>query len=162
MTFSWADLDALVGGLPSSAYMGYIDALSDDARALSPAELLNTNGVGLRTPGLHSWWADKAGADDLSSGIGRDVRAWSHLRGARWCDPNPKRSQVQNTLWGRIRSMHLGARHEFSTFRLSLGSTLVSARGEQGINESDLTEWMHQHLRVVAIAFEDADALGEL
>lgn len=54
-----------------------------------------------------------------------------------------------NTLWGRIRSMHLGGRHEFSTFRLSLGSVLAAARREPAIDEARLTAWMHQHLRVV-------------
>jgi hypothetical protein len=64
---------------------------------------------------------------------------------------------------GRIRGIHLGGRHEFSTFRLSLGSILASARVEADIVEDELTAWMHQHLGgVLAIPFEDADTLGEL
>ena len=35
--------------------------------------------------------------------------------------------------------MHLGGRHEFSTFRLSLGSVLAEALGEDEINEEALT-----------------------
>ncbi len=58
--------------------------------------------------------------------------------------------------------MHLGGRHEFSTFRLSLGSILASTEGEPAIDEDKLTAWMHQHLRVVAIPFPDANTLGEL
>jgi hypothetical protein len=58
--------------------------------------------------------------------------------------------------------MHLGGRHEFSTFRLSLGSVLASAAGSTAINEDKLTSWMHAHLRLVAVIVEDADALGGL
>jgi hypothetical protein len=55
--------------------------------------------------------------------------------------------------------MHLGGRHEFSTFRLSLGSILTSAWREKSIDETRLTAWMHDHLRVVTIPFMDVDAL---
>jgi hypothetical protein len=58
--------------------------------------------------------------------------------------------------------MHLGGRHEFSTFRLSIGSILASATGTTEIDETVLTEWMHAHLRVVAIPVLDADALSGL
>lgn len=58
--------------------------------------------------------------------------------------------------------MHLGGRHEFSTFRLSLGSVIAEARGESGIDELALTAWMHEHLRVVAIPVDDPDTLGQV
>jgi predicted nuclease with RNAse H fold len=58
--------------------------------------------------------------------------------------------------------MHLGSRHEFSTFRLSLGSILARARGESEIDEAALTLWMHNHLRVIAIPVNDADILNNL
>jgi hypothetical protein len=67
-----------------------------------------------------------------------------------------------NTLWGRIRGMHLSGRHEFSTFRLSLGSILANAHGETEIYEDRLTAWMHEHLRLIAVPVEDADALNGL
>ena len=58
--------------------------------------------------------------------------------------------------------MHLGGRHEFSTFRRSLGSILASALLAPGIDEAALTAWMYEHLRVVAVPVADADTLDEL
>lgn len=58
--------------------------------------------------------------------------------------------------------MHLGGRHDFSTFRLSLGSVLAAADGQDLIDENQLTLWMHRHLRLIAIPVEDADALDSL
>ncbi|WP_051005042.1 hypothetical protein [Blastococcus saxobsidens] len=46
---------------------------------------------------------------------------------------------------------HLGGNREFSTFRLTLAACLSRLR-EQPIAESDLTTWMHTHLRVAALA----------
>jgi hypothetical protein len=68
----------------------------------------------------------------------------------------------KNTLWGRIKTMHLGGRHEFSTFRLSLGSVLAEARGGGEIDEAALTDWMRAHLRLVAVPVADADTLGDV
>lgn len=58
--------------------------------------------------------------------------------------------------------MHLGGRHEFSTFRRTLGAILANARQEQTIDEARLTTWMHDHLKVIAVPFDDADTLGKL
>jgi hypothetical protein len=58
--------------------------------------------------------------------------------------------------------MHLGGRHNFSTFRLSLGSILAAADNQPAIDEERLTRWMHQRLRVIAIPVEDADTLDAL
>ena len=58
--------------------------------------------------------------------------------------------------------MHLGGRHEFSTFRLSLGSVLAEGLGEDEINEEALTAWMHEHLWLVAVPVADADSLGDV
>jgi hypothetical protein len=58
--------------------------------------------------------------------------------------------------------MHLGGRHEFSTFRLSLGSVLAESRGDQEIDEPGLTAWMHEHLRLIAVPVADADTLGDV
>ena len=43
-----------------------------------------------------------------------------------------------------------------------LGSVLAEARGEDEINEAALTAWMHRNLRLIAVAVEDADTLGEI
>lgn len=58
--------------------------------------------------------------------------------------------------------MHLGGRHEFSTFRLSLGSVLAEALGDDAINEEALTAWLHEHFRLVAVPVADADTLGDV
>jgi GIY-YIG catalytic domain len=58
--------------------------------------------------------------------------------------------------------MHLGGRHEFSTFRLSLGSVLAEARGRDEIDELLLTHWMHDHLRLIPLPVTDADTLGKV
>lgn len=56
--------------------------------------------------------------------------------------------------------MHLGCRHEFSTFRLSLGSVLAASTGATEIDEVALTVWMHAHLRLLPVPVTDADTLG--
>jgi hypothetical protein len=58
--------------------------------------------------------------------------------------------------------MHLGGRHRFSTFRLSLGSVLAAAFGWREIDETALSGWMFEHLRVVTVPVADADTLGAL
>jgi hypothetical protein len=58
--------------------------------------------------------------------------------------------------------MHLGGRHEFSTFRRTLGAVLANAAGSDSIDQVALTAWMHRHLKVVAILYDDADTLGRL
>ncbi|MFL1596232.1 hypothetical protein NQ854_25405 [Rhodococcus ruber] len=136
--------------------------LRDPSRALTPAEFLASAGEGWKTPGLYSWWVDAAGAADLTAGLGMPVSPgliYAGLAGAtRW--PSGKRST--NTLWSRIAGMHLGGRHEFSTFRRTLGAVLAHADGSAHIDEDALTAWMTQHLTVVALASEDADTLGQL
>jgi hypothetical protein len=59
-------------------------------------------------------------------------------------------------------TMHLGGNHEFSTFRRTLGAILAQANGAKRIDEESLTQWMHRHLRIIAIPFDDRDALGRL
>ena len=58
--------------------------------------------------------------------------------------------------------MHLGKNDNFSTLRLSLGSTLANAHGQTAIDEAQLTHWMHAHLRLIAIPVGDADSLDAL
>jgi hypothetical protein len=151
-----------VNGPPHINPQDFLEALTDSGRAQNPAELLERNGTGLRSPGLYSWWVDEGGAVDLADGLGFDVRPGLIYAGLAGATRSRSGLKSKNTLWGRIRGMHLGGRHEFSTFRLSLGSILASARDEADIVEDKLTAWMHQHLRVLAIPFEDADTLAEL
>ena len=106
-------------------------------------------------PGLYSWWVDEAGARELSLGLGLGLEnlvepglIYAGLAGATRSRSGQKST---NTLWGPIRGMHLGGRHEFSTFRLSLGSILANTWRESEIDELRLTSWMHDHLRIVAM-----------
>lgn len=150
------------GASPHTSTDGFCEELTDVGAALSPSEFLARGPEGMKVPGLYSWWVDDTGADDLSKGLGLTVDPgliYAGLAGAtRWPSGRPS----SNTLWSRISGMHLGGRHEFSTFRRTLGSILASAREEPGIDETRLTAWMTEHLKVVAVPFDHADTLGRL
>ncbi len=138
-----------------------VAALRDPATARTLTEVMATNGTGLRAPGLYSWWVDEAGAADLTAGLGHQVDAgliYAGLAGAT----RSGGSASSNTLWGRIATMHLGKKHEFSTLRRSLGSVLAHAYGQSTIDEGQLTRWMYAHLRVITIPVAGADTLDAL
>lgn len=140
----------------------FCERLTDDSAAVNPSVFIARGPSDLRVPGLYSWWVDPAGAVDLSTGLGLSLDPgliYAGLAGAtRWPSGRPS----SNTLWSRISGMHLGGRHEFSTFRRTLGAILANARHEAQIDEARLTAWMHDHLQVNAVPFEDADTLGKL
>jgi hypothetical protein len=144
------DLPVLVAGLGS------------DDSALSPGELMANDGSRLAAPGLYSWWVDETGARDLSVGLGHEVSPGLIYAGQAGATRTKSGKKSSNTLWGRISGMHLGGRHQFSTFRLTLGSILASAAGVDHIDELQLTAWMHAHLRVVAIVIADGDSLDAI
>ena len=137
-------------------------SLTSPSSRQSPAEFLATGGDGLRRPGLYSWWVDGRGAADLSLGLGHPVAAGLIYAGLAGATRSRSGRRSSNTLWGRISGMHLGGRHEFSTFRLSLGSVLAAAEGLADIDEEALTIWMHEHLLVAAVPVADADGLDGL
>lgn len=139
-----------------------VAALRDIASAKTPANFLASGSSGLQSPGLYSWWIDQEGAADLRAGLDQPVTPGLIYAGLAGATRSRSGRKSTNTLWSRIRGMHLAGRHDFSTFRLSLGAILANARHEAEINEDRLTMWMHQHLRVVTIAVHDADALNEL
>jgi hypothetical protein len=152
-----------VTALPPPDDSGAVVAqLLDSAAAVSPGTFLASDRRTLAVPGLYSWWIDADGAANLSDGLGLPVDAgliYAGLAGAtRW--PSGKRST--NTLWSRIAGMHLGGRHEFSTFRRTLGSVLAAADGRDHIDEQHLTAWMTRHLAVRTIPHPDPDTLGHL
>jgi hypothetical protein len=136
--------------------------LGTEAVAMPPSEFVASRGDGWRTPGLYSWWVDAAGAADLSQGLGHEIEPGLIYAGLAGATRSRSGRKSTNTLWGRINGMHLGGRHDFSTFRLSLGSVLANARGDAEIDEDHLTQWMHQHLRLIAVPVDDADALDGL
>lgn len=138
-----------------------VSQLRDGMSAMALSDVLETGGTGLRMPGMYSWWVDKAGAADLSSGLGHRVEPgllYAGLAGAT----RSGGSSSSNTLWGRIATMHLGKRHEFSTLRRSIGSIIASAYHQPTIDEVQLTRWMHAHLRVIAIPVANRDSLDDL
>ena len=138
-----------------------VTALRDAGAARTLTEVMATNGAGLRAPGMYSWWVDAPGAADLTRGLGQPVSEgllYAGLAGAT----RSGGSTSSNTLWGRIATMHLGKKHEFSTLRRSLGSTLARAYDQPAIDEAQLTRWMYAHLRVVAIPVTDAHTLDAL
>ncbi len=139
-----------------------ITQLRDRAIAQTPAEFLADDRSQLRSPGLYSWWVDSGGAADLQIGLGQPVAPELIYVGLAGATRSRSGQKSTNTLAKRIGRMHLGGRHEFSTFRPSLGSILANARQEPEIDEDRLTSWMHEHLRVVTIPVEDADAMDKM
>lgn len=136
--------------------------LTDPSRAEPVPAFLSRGKSELCHPGLYSWWVDSPGADELTDGLGVRLSQgliYAGLAGAtRW--PSGKRST--NTLWSRIAGMHLGGRHEFSTFRRSLAAVLSSPESPHRVDEVALTAWMVQHLSIIAEPFDDADLLGRV
>jgi len=139
-----------------------LENLSNGRDSIAPSEFLDTSGAGLRAPGLYSWWVDSNGAETLTAGLDQFVEPGLIYAGLAGATRSRSGRKSTNTRWGRIKGMHLGSRHEFSTFRLSLGSILAHARGESEIDEAALTLWMHNHLRVIAIPVADADIRDNL
>ena len=138
-----------------------LEQVSDRSRAVSLGDLLTSAGTGLRSPGMYSWWVDEAGARDLSVGLGHEIApglVYVGLAGAT----RKGGATSSNTLWGRMSTMHLGKKHEFSTLRRSLGSILAHVDGQPAINEAQLTSWMHAHLRVRLVPVANADTLDDL
>ena len=139
-----------------------IALLLDESSAILPSSFIATGSAETNRPGLYSWWVDKAGASTLSEGLGLPVGPgliYAGLAGAtRW----PSGTRSNSSLWLRIAKMHLAGSHEFSTFRRTLGAVIASANGSTNVNEQELSEWMQEHLKVVAVPFDDRDELGRL
>ena len=139
-----------------------VASLSDESMAVSPNNFLSAGRVGRKVPGMYSWWVDANGAQELSKELDHRIETgliYVGLAGAtHW--PSGKRSS--NTLWSRIQSMHLGAKHEFSTLRQTIGAILANADGSRVIDENALTRWMELHLRVQVVPYEDGDSLGRV
>lgn len=139
----------------------WAEMLSASSRAVPPAALGDA-GDDFRQPGLYSWWVDAEGASDLSRGLGHPVQPGLIYAGQAGATRWPSGKASGNTLWLRLVGMHLGKKARFSTFRKTLGSILRAERGWSEIDEAQLTEWMHDHLRVIALPHTNGDSLGDL
>lgn len=153
-------ISAPVPDLPSVEAL--VSALSDANMAIDPQAFLAAGSDGLQVPGLYSWWVDAPGALELTAGLGHRIAPGLIYAGLAGATHWPSGKPSTNTLWLRISSMHLGRKHEFSTFRRSVGGILAAATGATQVDESALSAWMDRHLRVIAVAYVDADALGRI
>jgi hypothetical protein len=138
-----------------------VAALCDLSAALTPAELRARRRRDYLCPGLYTWWADDAGAADLTRGLAHYVYPGLIYAGqvgaTRWPSGKPSTS----TLWGVLVGMHLGGQAHLSRFRLSLAAVL-SQLWNHSFDEQRLTAWMDLHLAVVAVPVDDADGLAAL
>ena len=126
-----------------------VTPLLDATNAIGPAAFLAAGRAASNEPGLYSWWVDDEGATDLTRGLGHEV-APGLVYAGRAGGIRPSGVRSANTLWGRIATMHLGGRRQFSTFRVTL-SACLSPEGGPAVDEQDLTGWMHRHLRVAVL-----------
>lgn len=146
------DVESLVDQL--AAY------LSDEGNAVTVPELLASGRKPLQRPGLYSWWVDDQGARDLALALGQPLDRGLIYAGQAGATRWPSGRRSSNTLWARLAGMHLGKKHEFSTFRRTLASLLGPTDSNGSVDELALTAWMTQRLRVIAAPADDADVLG--
>lgn len=139
-----------------------VEHLTDPVRGLRPTDFVARREPCWRSPGLYSWWVDADGAADLTAGLGHPVTPGLIYAGQAGATRSVSARRSSNSLWGRISGMHLGGRHEFSTFRRTLGAVLAAVDGDATIDEQKLTDWMHAHLRVNAVPVDDRDTLDAL
>lgn len=145
---------------PVAAPAPDVSWLLDERNAVTPADFLAAGRVAADRPGLYTWWVDADGAHPLSAGLGHRI-APGLIYAGRAGGTRPNGASSTNTLWGRLATMHLGGNREFSTFRLTLTACL-SRPGRPPISESELSAWMHQHLRVATFTLQpDAVTAGE-
>lgn len=85
-------------------------------------------------PGLYSWWVDRAGAGDLSQGLGERVDAGRIYAGQTGATKWPSGKAGKATLRSRIGGNHLNGRIRGSTFRLTLaaGTRRTAQAGANG------------------------------
>jgi hypothetical protein len=142
-----------------STISSLVAELSDVDRALRPVELRALGRQRLSSAGIYTWWVDAEGARDLSAGLGAALLPGLIYAGQAGATRWPSGGRSKNTLWDRLVGMHLDGSSNFSTFRLTLGSVLLEPLGLQHVDDSALSKWIESHLRVVAVAVDDADAL---
>jgi len=139
-----------------------VAALTTFDASVAPDELLVSDRSRLAGPGLYSWWTDADGAADLSRGLGYPIAPGLIYAGLAGATRTRSGRASKNSLWARLTKMHLGDRHEFSTLRKTLGAILQAAWGVGEFDETRLTSWMREHLRVVAVPVPDPDLLDAM
>jgi hypothetical protein len=125
---------------------------------------------GIDQPGMYSWWVDRAGAVDLSGGLGERVDAGRIYAGQTGATKWPSGKVGKATLRSRIGGNHLNGRIRGSTFRFTLAAALgeplgLVRTGPQQLDtgsEGRLSEWMRDHLEVAVHPFPEPDVLGDL
>ncbi|MBO1031252.1 hypothetical protein IPV09_07865 [Tessaracoccus sp. SD287] len=156
---------------PPTAAAHYVDApdpsidelitlVSDTTRGMTPAEFIAAKTQDMDSPGINAWFVDQPGADELSLGLGLRLGpglVYAGQAGAARADGQ----KSSNTLWLRVTTMHLGARRDLSTLRESLAALLTEAH-DQPISEGDLSQWMHEHLRLIAVPVADSVTLRDV
>ncbi|MDC5696830.1 hypothetical protein OO014_06130 [Intrasporangium calvum] len=147
-----SDVESLVDQL--AAFLG------DESNAWTVPQLLASDRKPLQRPGLYSWWVDDHGAGDLTLTLGQPVAPGLIYAGQAGATRWPSGRRSSNTLWVRLAGMHLGKKHEFSTFRRTLASLLGPTDSAGKVDERALTAWMTERLRVIPAPVDDADILG--
>lgn len=105
---AWYDRASTPSPIPTPPANGELVArLQDEASTQTMAEFLNIKDPAVRTPGLYSWWVDRDGAHDLTTGLGHDVRPGLIYSGLAGATQSRSKLRSSNTLWGRIHGMHL-------------------------------------------------------
>lgn len=139
---SWSDVISIDHSTWISAQAeSIISQLEDKSLRMSVDEFLAADDESLNSPGIYAWWVDRAGAVELSAGLNETIDEgllYAGLAGAT----RTGGTRAKNTLRGRIATMHLGAKHTFSTLRYSVGSILAATSGASAIDEVQVTKWM--------------------
>lgn len=147
--------------VPGSRPRDAAAVLAQGTRAVRPAELADLPPERLDGPGLYSWFVDRDGAAELSSGLGHEITPGLLYVGQAGATKWPSGTPSRSTLRKRLAGQHVRGRRSASTFRRTLGAVLDEARGTTTAR-GELTAWIHGHLSVVPLLVEDADTLGEL
>ena len=134
--------------------------LGDERNALTVPQFLTSDRKPLQRPGLYSWWVDERGAEELSLALGQSLSMGLIYAGQAGATRWPSGRRSNNTLWARLAGMHLGKKHEFSTFRRTLASVLRPTDSSGKVDEPALTAWMTERLRVIAAPIDEPDILG--
>jgi hypothetical protein len=127
-----------------------------DAAAARPCGEFPWGRTDLQAPGLYSWWTDTAGAHELSAGLGQRVAAGLLYAGQAGASSSVAGIERGSTLSSRIRGNHLNGSTSSSTWRRTLAAALGLGLGDPQV----LSDWMRQHLKLIAVPVEDRAGLA--